>query len=128
MAIKATSRLKRFWGTFWLPYVYFFSSSPRNLTFTYLSRVLMSFRTVIDFYYFLSWIYAFIYFVRSYGGFQWAECLFSTSAGFSFSEVHVVALDFPGNGPRHVLRGIFSVCCSVSFSLLRLKYFGRSEI
>ena len=32
-----------------------------------------------------------------------------TPEGFSFSQVHVVALDFAGNGPRHVLRGIIYI-------------------
>ena len=32
-----------------------------------------------------------------------------TPEGFSFSQVHVVALDFAGNGARHVLRGIIYI-------------------
>ena len=132
--------LKRLWGNFWLPFLNalrdFFSSSPRSLTFTYLSWVSMSFRILIEFYYFLSWIYTFIYFVRSYGGFQWAECLFSTSAGFSFSQAHVagglrLCWEWTPSCSMRNFVLCFSVCClwySVSFSLSRLNYFRRSGI
>ena len=57
----------------------------------------------------LSWIYALIYFERLYAGFQWEECVFSTSAGFSFSQIHVFSLDFAGNEPSHIL--IWFVSC-----------------
>ena len=123
MTIKTTLSVKTSLRHSRLPFLnvlsLFFSISPRTLIFTYLSWVLMQFRILIKFYYFLSWIYALIYFERPYAGFQWEECVFSTSAGFSFSQVHVVSLDFAGNGPSHVLREFaFCVLLCVVFNIL----------
>ena len=54
----------------------------------------------------------------------------STPASFFISQVHVVALDFTRNGPRHVLRGtlfcvLVCVCVCVFFFFLYI-YFNES--
>ena len=73
------------------------------------SWTLMLICILIEFYYFLSWIYAITYFEKFYGSFQWSKCIFSTVAGFSSSQVHLVILDFARDGPRHVLREFIPV-------------------